>query len=70
MAGSWTFGRKLAVGIAVTVAAFAAVAITGLRTTQSLIVDAELVAHTHEVRSQLNRLFAELIDAETVQARS
>ena len=65
MAGSWTFGRKLAVGIAVTVAAFAAVAITGLSTTRSLVADAELVAHTHEVRSHLNRMFGELIDAET-----
>jgi CHASE3 domain sensor protein len=67
MVGSWTFGRKLAMGIAVTVAVFAAVAITGLRTTQSLVADAELVAHTHEVRSQLNRLFSEMIGAETAE---
>src|SRR5262245_17725909 len=65
MAVNWTFGRKLALGVAVIVVAFAAVAITGLRTTQSLVSNAELVAHTHEVRGQLSRMLAGLIEAET-----
>ena len=62
---SWTFGRKLAVGVAITVVAFAAVAITGLRTTQTLVSDVNLVSHTHQVRTQLGRLLAVLIEAET-----
>jgi methyl-accepting chemotaxis protein len=67
MRSSWTFSRKLALGFAAIVVAFAIVAITGLRTTQSLAADVELVAHTHEVRSELNQLLAALTDAETNQ---
>src|SRR5262249_39131537 len=67
MKGSWTFGRKLAIGFAVVVVAFAAVAITGLFTTQSLVANADLVAHTHEVRTELTRLQAALLDAETAE---
>src|SRR5262249_23493603 len=37
MASSWTFGRKLALGVAITVAAFTAVALTGLHAARSLI---------------------------------
>jgi len=62
---SWTFSRKLAVGFAVIVVAFAIVAITGLRTTQSLAANDELVSHTHEVQTQLSKLLAALIEAET-----
>ncbi|HEX3479112.1 MAG TPA: CHASE3 domain-containing protein [Kofleriaceae bacterium] len=65
MRSSWTFSRRLAVGFAVIVVAFAIVAVTGLRTTQSLIANDELVSHTHEVRTQLNKLLAALIEAET-----
>ena len=65
MAGSWTFGRKLALGVGITVVAFTAVALTGLRTTQSLVADVGMVAHTHEVRGHITRMLAELIDAET-----
>lgn len=65
MRGSWTFGRKLALGFATIVAAFAAVAITGLRTTEALAANTEAVAHSHEVRSQLARLLSVLTEAET-----
>jgi methyl-accepting chemotaxis protein len=65
MRGSWTFSRKLALGFGGIVVAFAIVAITGLRTTQSLAANTELVTHTHEVREQLTRLLGALIDAET-----
>jgi CHASE3 domain sensor protein len=67
MSGSWTFGRRLALGFAVVVVALIAVAITGLRTTQSLVSNDELVAHTHEMRTQLSRLLAALVDAETAE---
>ena len=67
MWGSWTFGRKLALGFAVVVAAFGAVALTGLRTMQSLADDTALVAHSYEVRLQLNRLLGSLIEAETAE---
>jgi CHASE3 domain sensor protein len=65
MRRSWTFSRKLALGFAVVVVVFATVAITGLRTTQALAANTELVVHTHEVRIQLGKLLAALIDAET-----
>jgi methyl-accepting chemotaxis protein len=65
--GSWTFGRKLALGFAVIVVAFVAVAITGLRTTESVVSDMGWVAHTHEVRAQLSKQVAAMVDAETAE---
>lgn len=67
MSGEWPFGRKLAAGFAVTVIAFAVVAITGLRTVRSLVANDELVGHTHEVRVQLALLLSELVSAETAE---
>ena len=65
MTNTWTFGRKLAAGFAVTVAAFAIVVVIGLRASRTLVVNAERVAHTHEVRGELARLLSSLIEAET-----
>jgi methyl-accepting chemotaxis protein len=65
--GSWTFGRKLALGFTVIVVAFVAVAITGLRTTESVVADMGWVAHTHEVRAQLSKQVAAMVDAETAE---
>jgi methyl-accepting chemotaxis protein len=67
MRGSWTFSRKLALGFAVIVMAFAIVAVTGLRTTQALVANDELVEHTHEVRLQLELLLGALVQAETAE---
>jgi len=56
MRSSWTFSRKLALGFAVIVVAFVIVAVTGLQPTQSL------AARTHEVRAQLSKLLAALVE--------
>jgi methyl-accepting chemotaxis protein len=65
MGDSWTFGRKLALGFTVTVLAFIAVAVTGLRTTRAQEENASRVAHTHLVRTELTRLLSSLTDSET-----
>src|SRR4051812_24013280 len=65
MRGSWTFSRRLALGFAAIVMAFAIVAVTGLRTTQTLAATAERVLHTQAVRAQLDTLLAPRIGAET-----
>ncbi len=67
MGTSWTFGRKLAIGFAITVCAFLLVALTGLRATRTLVSNDEWVAHTHEVRARLATMLAALSQAETSQ---
>jgi len=64
MSVGWTFGRKLALGFAVTVVAFLLLVITGLRATQAVIANDKWVTHTYEVRARLATTLAELIDAE------
>lgn len=64
---NWTFGRKVGGGFTVTAIALIVIAVTGYRSTKSLITNDELVAHTHEVRRQLAELLQHLIDAETGQ---
>ncbi len=65
--GNWRFGTRLAFGFTITVVVFVIVAITGLRTTQTLIANDDLVSHSHEVRMELARLLGNLIDAETAE---
>jgi methyl-accepting chemotaxis protein len=65
--GSWTFGRKLALGFAVIIVVFVMVAITGLRTTESVVSDLGWVVHTHEVQLQMNKQLGSLIEAETAE---
>jgi methyl-accepting chemotaxis protein len=67
MFGSWTFGRKLGSGFAVTIAALIVVAVTGYRSARNLIANDEWVAHTHQVRRQLAELLTQLLNAETGQ---
>ncbi len=62
---SWTFGRKIGGGFAVTVVALVVIAVTGFRSASSLIANDELVEHTHQVQRQLATLLTELINAET-----
>jgi CHASE3 domain sensor protein len=65
MGGSWTFGRRLGAGFLFAAATLLMVAVFGYRTTEQLIENSRLVAHTHEVRSRLVRLLAPLLEAES-----
>jgi methyl-accepting chemotaxis protein len=65
MAANWTFGTKLMLGFAVTIAAFLTVVIFNQRANGQLIRASELVAHTHEVRGELTGLMGGLTEAET-----
>lgn len=67
MVESWTFGSRLMAGFAVTVCAFVAVVVIGQRATRGLIDSTSWVTHTHEVRTELATLMADLVDAETSQ---
>ncbi len=65
MGGSWTFGRRLGAGFSLAVVTLVIVALFGYRTTEQLIENSRLVAHTHEVRAKLLSLTGPLIDAES-----
>jgi methyl-accepting chemotaxis protein len=67
MVSNWTFGRKVGSAFAVTVVALIAIAVTGYRSTKSLIANDERVAHTHQVRRQLADVVSALVNAETGQ---
>ena len=62
---SWTFGRKVGGGFAVTVVAILAIAANGYRSAAPLIANEEQVTHTHLVRGQLAELLVQLVNAET-----
>jgi methyl-accepting chemotaxis protein len=64
---SWTFGRKISAGFAVSVIALLVIAVITYRTTTSLIESSRLVAHTHQVRERVANLLAQLVEAETGQ---
>jgi len=67
MLSTWTFGRKLGSGFAVTTLALIVVAVTGYQSTRSAIERAQWVAHTQQVRRQIADLLALLSRAETSQ---
>lgn len=62
---SWTFGRKVGGGFAVTVVAIIVIASTGYRSATPLIANEEQVAHTHLVQGLLSELLVQLVNAET-----
>ena len=65
MLRNWTFGRKIAAGFAVTVAALIVIAVTGFRSARASFEADEWVTHTYQVRRDLAELLAHLINAET-----
>lgn len=65
MVKDWTFGRILALGYALAGLVLVIVAWAGFQSTESLVKNNELVAHTHEVRREFARLVAQLVDVET-----
>jgi methyl-accepting chemotaxis protein len=64
---NWTFGRKVGAGFAVMAIALAIIAVTGYRSTRTLITNDEWVAHTHQVRRQVAGLLAQIVEAESGQ---
>lgn len=64
---AWTFGRKIGAGFAVTVIALIAVGVVGARSIQNLIEHDAEVAHSQVVRSRIDALLVDLVDAETGQ---
>ncbi len=67
MFGTWTFGRKVGAGFAITAIALLVVAVTGYQSASSLLATNERVAHTQVVRAQIAHLRASAVDAETGQ---
>jgi len=61
-----TLDRKIQSGFAVAVVIILAVGAAALRSTAATVESARWVAHTLEVRGELEATFAELIYAETV----
>jgi CHASE3 domain sensor protein len=50
---NWTFGKRLAIGFMIAVAAVVAIGATGYRSTQELLAHTDKVEHTHQVRQRL-----------------
>jgi methyl-accepting chemotaxis protein len=67
MFSTWTFGRKVGTGFAVTVLALLIIAVVGYRSTSTLIDNAAWVSHTVQVRAEIAKLLASLVDCETSQ---
>jgi methyl-accepting chemotaxis protein len=67
MFSTWTFGRRVGTGFAITAIALVVVAIVGYRSITRLIATATWVRHTEEVRTEIAKLIAEVVDAETGQ---
>lgn len=67
MFNSWTFGRRLAVGFGLAAAVLLVIVFVGFRSTDGLVANNALVAHSHVVATKLTDLLSELKDAETGQ---
>ena len=67
MFSSWTFGRRVGAGFAITAIALGVVAVIGYRSISRLIDNANWVRHTEEVRTEIAKLAAEMVNAETGQ---
>ncbi len=67
MLGNMTFGRKIALGFAVSVVALVIIAVAGYRSARALIANDERVAHSQQVRRQIAETVAQLTNAETGQ---
>jgi methyl-accepting chemotaxis protein len=64
---NWTFGRKLAAGFGLSVLTLVLIAFVSYRNIYNVIEIDGWVAHTHQVRTELADLLAELTDAESGQ---
>src|SRR5580698_6108278 len=63
----WTFGRRIAVGFAVSFILLAAIGIVAYRSIDSLTKTSYAVTHSHTVLERLANVLNQLTDAETGQ---
>src|SRR5580704_9846760 len=63
----WTFGRRIAVGFAVSFILLAAIGIVAYRSIDSLTKSSYAVTHSHAVLEHLSAVLNQLTDAETGQ---
>ena len=64
---NWTFGRKLALGFAISILTVLVIGFSGHRATSDLIDSDRWVTHTEEVKRTFAQLLSSLKDAETGQ---
>jgi CHASE3 domain sensor protein len=62
---NWTFGRKLALGFSIAVLTVLVIGLSGYRSTQTLVENTRLVAHTHEVQSEIATVLAQVVQIES-----
>lgn len=67
MDNNWTFGKRLAVGFGLAGFILFIVAAVSYKTTDDLIRNEQMVAHTHQVRNNMSLVISTLADAETGQ---
>jgi methyl-accepting chemotaxis protein len=63
----WTFGKKIALGFAMSFALLAAIGVVAYRTIDSLTKTSYSVTHSHAVLERLAEVLSQLTDAETGQ---
>ena len=63
----WTFGRRIAIGFAMSFLLLAAIGIVAYRSTDSLTKTSYAVTHSHAVLERISNLLNQLTDAETGQ---
>lgn len=63
----WTFGKKIAVGFALSFLLLAGIGIVAYRTTDALAKTSYAVTHTHAVLEHIANVLSQLADAETGQ---
>lgn len=62
---NWTFGRKLALGFSIAVLTVLVIGLSGSRSTQTLVENTRLVAHTHSVQSEIATVLAQVVQIES-----
>lgn len=67
MNSNWTFGRRLAAGFGIAGFVLLIIAAVSYKTTTDLIENERLVAHTHEVRTNLALILYHIADAQNGQ---
>jgi methyl-accepting chemotaxis protein len=65
MLANWTFGKRLGAGFAVAAFALLVVALFGYKNASRMTEDAGWVSHTQEVRDEISRFVAHVVDMET-----
>jgi methyl-accepting chemotaxis protein len=63
----WTFGRKIAVGFALSFTLLLAIGAVAFRSVTTLTSASYVVTHTHEVLDDVSRILSSMKDAETGQ---